>query len=74
MMVMPMWWDYVSELRPPTSLLFISRVIHEYEETWWNDVDRGKLIRPLELSGKPTNSHLVAKQEEPAKGMMHLSY
>jgi hypothetical protein len=22
---------------------FISQVIYEYEESWWNDVDRGKL-------------------------------
>jgi hypothetical protein len=28
-------WDYVSELRPPTGLLFILRVICESGEPWW---------------------------------------
>jgi hypothetical protein len=38
-MIMSMGWNYISELRPPTSLLFI---VH-----CWNDIDRGKLlIRP----------------------------
>jgi hypothetical protein len=27
--------DYVSELRPPTGLLFIPRVISEHGEPWW---------------------------------------
>jgi hypothetical protein len=37
----------------------------EHVEPWWNDIDRKKLlIRPPELSGNPTSSHLVAKQEE----------
>jgi hypothetical protein len=43
-------------------------VIYEYEEPWWNDIDKGKfLIHPPELSDNPTSSHLVAKQEELAK-------
>jgi hypothetical protein len=33
---------YVSELRPPTGLLFIPKVIYEYVEPWWNDIYRGK--------------------------------
>jgi hypothetical protein len=46
-------------------LLFIPQVIYEQGEPWWNDTDRTKLlIHPPELSGNPTNSHLVAKQEE----------
>jgi hypothetical protein len=47
--------DYVSELWPPTDLLFICQLIYEHEEPWWNDdVDREKLlIRPPELSGNP---------------------
>jgi hypothetical protein len=32
------------------------------------------LICPPELSGNPTTSHLVAKQEELAKGIMDLAY
>jgi hypothetical protein len=36
-------WDYVSELWPPTGLLFIPQVIHENGEPWWNDIDSGKL-------------------------------
>jgi hypothetical protein len=39
---MSMGWDYVSELRPPTALLFIPRVIQERGGSWWNDIDRGK--------------------------------
>jgi hypothetical protein len=35
--------DDVSELRPPTSILFIPKAIHEYGESRWNDIDRGKL-------------------------------
>jgi hypothetical protein len=35
-----MRWDDVSELRPTTGLLFISRVIYERGELWWNDADR----------------------------------
>jgi hypothetical protein len=43
-------------------LLFIPQVIHEHEELWWNDIDRGKLlIRSPGLSGNPTSSHLVPK-------------
>jgi hypothetical protein len=34
---------------------FISQVIYEHKEPWWNAIDRGKLlIRPPELSGNPT--------------------
>jgi hypothetical protein len=33
----------------------------------------GKLIHPPELSGNPTSSHLVAKQEELAKEIMNLA-
>jgi hypothetical protein len=50
-MIMSMGSDYVSELRPPTVLLFIPQVINEHGEPWWNDVDGGRLlIRPLERS------------------------
>jgi hypothetical protein len=39
---MPMRWDYVSELRPPTGLLFIPQMIYECGEPRWIDIDRGK--------------------------------
>jgi hypothetical protein len=51
----------VSELRPPTGLLFILRGECEDGDPWWNDIDKGS---PPELSGKPTSSHLIVKQEE----------
>jgi hypothetical protein len=39
---MSMEWGYVSELRPPTFLLFISQPIYESGEPQWNDIDGGK--------------------------------
>jgi hypothetical protein len=69
MLIMSIGRDYISELQPPTGLLFIPQVIYEHGETWWNDIDRGKiLIRQPEFSGSPTSSHLVANQEELGKG------
>jgi hypothetical protein len=33
-------------------------------EPWWNDIDRGELLFSLpELSGIPTSSHVIVKQE-----------
>jgi hypothetical protein len=40
-LIMSMGWDYVSELRRPTGILFIPQVIYEHGEPWWNDIDRG---------------------------------
>jgi hypothetical protein len=34
-------WEGLSELLPPTSLLFITQMRYEYEELSWNDIDRG---------------------------------
>jgi hypothetical protein len=49
-------------------------VIYEHGEQWWNDINRGKLpIHPPELSGNPTSDHLVAKQEELMKEIMHFA-
>jgi hypothetical protein len=39
---MSMGLDYVSELRPPTGLLFIPHAIYEYGDPRWNDIDSGK--------------------------------
>jgi hypothetical protein len=63
---MPTRWDYVLELRPPTKRsTFQPQVIYENGEPWWSGVNKGKLmIHPPELSGNPTSSQLVAKQEE----------
>jgi hypothetical protein len=64
-MIMSMGWDYVSELRPPTGLLFIPHVTYERGQPWWNDIDSGRLlIRPLEFPDNPTSSYPVAKQEK----------
>jgi hypothetical protein len=50
--------------------MFISQVIYELGEPWWNDMNRGKLlIRPPDLSG-----NLVAKQEEQAKEIMTFAF
>jgi hypothetical protein len=32
--------DYVSELQPPTGLLFIRPVIYEHGVPWMNDIER----------------------------------
>jgi hypothetical protein len=49
--------------------------MHEHGEPWWNDINRGKLlICPPGLSGNPTSSHSVAKQEELMKEIMNLAY
>jgi hypothetical protein len=51
------------------------QVIYEHGERWWNDIDREQLlIRPPELSGKPSSSHIVAKQEKLAKEIMILTF
>jgi hypothetical protein len=36
--------NYISELQPPASQLFISQVIYKHGEPWWNDVDTGKWV------------------------------
>jgi hypothetical protein len=71
MIIVSMWRDYVSELRPPRGLLFVPQVAHEYGEPRWNDTDRGKLIHPPQFSCNPTSSHLVENQEELAKGIIN---
>jgi hypothetical protein len=40
MTIISMGWDYISELRPPSGLLFIPQVVYDYREPWWNDIDR----------------------------------
>jgi hypothetical protein len=52
-------------MRPPTRLLFISKVIYGHGEPWWNNVGRGKLlICQPELSDNRASSHLVVKQKK----------
>jgi hypothetical protein len=56
---MSMRWDYVSELRPPTGMLFVPQVMYEYIKPRWNNIVRLKLlIRPSSLEILP------AKQED----------
>jgi hypothetical protein len=52
-------WDYVSELRPPTGLLFIPQIIYEYGEPWWNDIDSEK---PNKFGEKPVPVPLCPPQ------------
>jgi hypothetical protein len=40
---MSMGRNYVSELRPPTGLLFTPQMIYEYEEPRWNNIDMRNL-------------------------------
>jgi hypothetical protein len=42
MLFMLMGWDNVSELQPPTGLLFFPQVMYEHGEPWWNDPDSWK--------------------------------
>jgi hypothetical protein len=50
-------------------LLFISHVMYEHAEPWWNDIDRGNfLTRPRKLSGNPTRSNLVANRKGLGEG------
>jgi hypothetical protein len=43
-MIMSMGLDYVSELRPPTGLLIIPKLMYEYGEPWRNDIESVKLL------------------------------
>jgi hypothetical protein len=42
LLFLSMEWDYISELWPPTGLLFIPQMIYEYGELRLNDIDRRK--------------------------------
>jgi hypothetical protein len=35
--------EYVFEMQPPTGLLFIPQITHEYGQPRWNDIDGIKL-------------------------------
>jgi hypothetical protein len=37
---MSMARDYISDLRAPTGMVFIQKLIYEHEEPQWNDTDR----------------------------------
>jgi hypothetical protein len=60
MTIMSMRWYYVSELRQPAGLLFVSQVIYEHIQPLWNDVDRGNSWFVHQSSGNSTSSHLVS--------------
>jgi hypothetical protein len=53
-----MGWEYVSELQPPTGLLFTPHIIYEYGQPRWNDTD-GKTE---ELGEKPVTVALCPPQ------------
>jgi hypothetical protein len=75
MMLMSMGWDYVSELWPPTGLLFNPQVIYEDWEPLWNDIEGGwnlnSSIKALWQSYQ--QNHLVVKQEKLEKEMMNFA-
>jgi hypothetical protein len=48
--------DYVSELRPPTGLLFIPKMIYEYGEQQSNIIDS---VRPKNLEKSLSQSNFV---------------
>jgi hypothetical protein len=65
MMNTSMGWEYVSELRPLTGLLFIPQMVYEHGQPRWNNIGRGqRMIRTPELSDNHISSHLVTKREE----------
>jgi hypothetical protein len=69
--IMSTGWDYVSELRPPTGLLFISPddSLYEHGEPWWDDIDRGNSWFVHQSPWQSyQQSHIVAKQEELGEG------
>jgi hypothetical protein len=53
---MPMGLDFVTELLPPTGLLFIPHMIYESGEPWWNDINRRK---PKNLEKNLSQCHFV---------------
>jgi hypothetical protein len=57
-MMMSMVWHHVSELRPPTGILFIPQVIYQYGEPWWNDIGRrnSRLAHQSSLASLPAES------------------
>jgi hypothetical protein len=73
MMIMSMGWDYVSELRPPTGLLFIPM--------WYNMQNHGGIISIGKTSESSTRAlwqsyqqnNLVVKQEKLEKEMMNFA-
>jgi hypothetical protein len=69
-MIMPMGWGYVSELRPPTVVAYCSSSTwYKYGEPWWSDIGRGEfVIRASELFDKPISRHLVAKHGKLGEG------
>jgi hypothetical protein len=61
-------------MRQTTDLLFISKVIYEHGEPWWNDdFDKKLPILPKALYDYPTTELSASKQEERTKGMMNLA-
>jgi hypothetical protein len=62
-----MGWDYVSELRPQTGLLFIPQVIYEHQEPWYVQKKTNNSSSRV-LCQSYQQIHLVAKQEKLGEG------
>jgi hypothetical protein len=71
---MSMGWVYVSELRPPTDLLFIPQVIHEpeYHGGMMSTEENSSFVYQSSVVILPVESSGI-KQEERAKRMMNLT-
>jgi hypothetical protein len=71
---MSMGCDYVSELQPPTGILFAPQVIYGHGESWWNDVDgeNSWLVHHSSLTILTAESP-GSKEEEWAKRMINLA-
>jgi hypothetical protein len=57
--------ETVSELRPPTGLLFIPQVIYEHGEPWWNYTDREKPKKSEKNLSQCHKSHVDRPGREP---------
>jgi hypothetical protein len=48
---MSMGWDYISEMRPPTGILFVPQMTYEYEATvewyWQGNTKTSKKTCPI---------------------------
>jgi hypothetical protein len=57
-MFMFMRREIVSEMQPPTGLLFVPQMIYEYGEPWWNNIAR----KTEEVGDKPVPVPLYPPQ------------
>jgi hypothetical protein len=73
MMIMSMGWDYVSELGPPTDLLFVPQMMYEHGQTWWiMSTENSWLVHQSSLAILPAEPS-GSKQDKRAKIMINLA-